>query len=375
MAEYRCDTVIIGAGPAGMGAAIPLIRNGASVCVIDRATFPRSKTCAGLVTGKTYRLIKDIFEGAVPDDLFCFTSDTVRLFRRTKLLVSAPLEHSVRLVDRVHFDNALVEEYKRLGGVLREGENKTVVDYENSRLTLKNGDVIAYGTILFADGALSMAHRQLKVDKRDLAFGVEVYVPYEQFPCDSVDLYFDYLDNGYAWVFPHGGSVCIGLADVYDKKTEYMKLMRDFLTDLGVSDKSAKFIGAFLPYGTVIPQEKLPDNVMLLGDAGGFTDPISGEGLYMALQSGAYAAEALRLPHPKAAYLDRMAAIIRTVKDGKKVQRTFFSPLIHKVFLKKIEGKTELVTYFFDQMVEEYRCEYRDVKKLISGYRQKDAKT
>ena len=144
MAEYRCDTVIIGAGPAGMGAAIPLIRNGASVCVIDRTTFPRSKTCAGLVTGKTYRLIKDIFEGAVPDDLFCFTSDTVRLFRRTKLLVSAPLEHSVRLVDRVHFDNALVEEYKRLGGVLREGENKTVVDYENSRLTLKNGDVIVY---------------------------------------------------------------------------------------------------------------------------------------------------------------------------------------------------------------------------------------
>ena len=68
------DVVIIGAGPAGMGCAVELMKNGVSPCVIDKAVFPRKKTCAGLVTGKTYKLIEGIFDGMDTDGLFCFTS-------------------------------------------------------------------------------------------------------------------------------------------------------------------------------------------------------------------------------------------------------------------------------------------------------------
>lgn len=370
MSEKSYDIVIIGAGPAGMGAAIPLQKDHASVCVIDRAVFPRSKTCAGLVTGKTFRLIKELFGDREIDELFCFTSGSVRLFDRKKLLVEAPLEHSVRLVDRVDFDNALVEEYKRLGGEIYEGEVGLNIDYSEDRIILKNGDTIRFDYLLFADGALSMAHHLLDVDKRDLAFGVEAYIPCEQLDTDSIDLYFGYLDSGYAWVFPHGKTVCVGLADLYDRKTDYRDLIKTFLTDLNVDAEGVALKGAYLPYGTVIPQDELADNILLLGDAGGFTDPISGEGLYMALQSGAYAAKALLSDdNPKKAYLGCTDKLTRTVRDGKKVQRTFYSQPIHKMFLKRVAGKEKAVSFFFEQMVEEYRCGYREMRRLYGDYK------
>lgn len=370
MSEKTYDIVIIGAGPAGMGCAIPLQKHHASVCVIDKAVFPRNKTCAGLVTGKTYRLIEKLFDGREIDDLFCFTSDSVRLFHRTELLVDAPLEHSVRLVDRVDFDNALVEEYKRLGGEILEGEVGVRIDYPQKRIILKNGDTIGCEYLLFADGALSMAHHLLHVDKRDLAFGIEAYIPSDRLSTDSIDLYFGYLNKGYAWVFPHGKTVCVGAADLYDRKTDYRRLLETFLADLGVDAEGMELKGAYLPYGTIIPQDDLADNIMLLGDAGGFTDPISGEGLYMALQSGAYAAKALLTSNEqKEAYLDYMDKLSRTVKDGKRVQKTFYSPPVHKMFLKKVAGKSRLVSYFFEQMVEEYRCDYRDIRKLYNDYK------
>ncbi len=371
MSDYRYDVVIVGAGPAGMGCAIPLQKQNASLCVIDRATFPRNKTCAGLVTAKTYRLITSLLDGG-SDALYCCTADEVRLFRKTELLVSAPLERPVRLVNRCTFDNALVETYQRLGGVLREGESGIKIDCENNCITMKNGDTIRYGHLLFADGALSMAHHRLNIDRRKLAFGVEVYLPSEKLGIQSVDLYFGYLKSGYAWVFPHGDTVCVGLADLYNKKTDYRKLLTAFLADLGVSAEGEKVIGAFLPYGEVIPQDQLPDNVMLLGDAGGFTDPISGEGLYMALQTGVYAAQALAQEHPKQAYSDSIKPLVRIVNDGKKVQKTFYSPMIQKLFTSKVKGKSGLVAYFFDQMVEEYRYEYRDIHHLYSGYHDAD---
>lgn len=368
MAEYFYNHVIIGAGPAGMAAAITLKKKNADVCVLDRAVFPRDKTCAGLVTAKALRLIESLFEGDTKA-LFCCAPDTLRLFHKTDLLVNTPLSRPVHMVDRRDFDNALVEEYKRRGGTLREGETGLVIDDKNRLITTQNGDTIRYNFLLYADGAKSKAHRSLNIDAHRLAFGLEAYLPAETLNTESVDLFFGYLDSGYAWVFPHGGRVCVGIAEQYNNTKDYRKILDGFLADLGVSDKAVKYTGAFLPYGTVIPQERLPEHVMLVGDAGGFADPLSGEGLYMAMQSGINAANATSSPEPKETYLDSMETIIRTIKDGKKVQKTFYAPMIHKTFLKKVRGKNELVAYFFEEMVDDYCCEYRDIRKLIGSFK------
>lgn len=367
--EHRYDTVIIGAGPAGLACAITLQQNGAHPCVIERVTFPRRKTCAGLVTAKAYRLIGALFGGEAPDSLFSNTSSRVRLFRRSELLVSAELERPVHFVSRTHFDNALAERYKALGGLLLEGERRVTVDDDNQQITLSNGDTITYKNLLFADGALSLSRRLWDCGKDVFALGVEAYIPADRLPADSVDLYFDYLDTGYAWVFPHGDTVCVGAADLRRRDTDWFGIFDRFLHDLGVSGEGVKRVGAFLPYGKAVKQEQLPDHVMLLGDAGGLTDPISGEGLYMALQSGVTAAESLASDDPKALYLRGIEPLTTVVREGLKVQHALYSPIPHRVFLHKVRENDRVVRYFFENMVEEYRYAYRELPRLFSDYR------
>lgn len=366
--NHQFETVIIGAGPAGSGCGITLQKEHHSVCMIDKAVFPRGKTCAGLVTGKTLDMLRTIFDKADVEELFCYTADTIKLYRKTQLLAAAPIANRARLVNRIDFDNALVERYKALGGKIMEGE-RVSIDYAGSRVVLLNGDTIEYQNLIFADGALSMAHKLIKVDKRKMAFGIEAYVPSEQLCTDSVDLYFDCIDYGYLWVFPHGDTVCVGVAGLYDKKIDYQKIITDFLEEAGVDPAIQHYTGAFLPYGYAVPQDKLPENVMLVGDAGGFTDPISGEGLYMALRTGMLAAEAASSSDPKRTYLKSVKPLTKIIKEGTKVQKIFFSSTVQKVFLSKVEGKTDLVSYFYDHMVDDYHYDYGDVRKLLSDYR------
>lgn len=363
------DVVVIGAGPAGAACGITLQKSGIDHCVLDKATFPRGKTCAGLVTGKALKLIRELFEAEDVDRLFCEKSKTIALYRKEEKLVEAPLARPVQLVNRREFDNALAQRYRELGGELYEGSVICDIDYGANQLHLADGRVTEYKQLIFADGALSMAHKQLKTDKRDLAFGVEAYLPAEQFPTESVDIYFDYLPNGYVWVFPHGDTVCVGLANLYDKGTDYRGLLTSFLKEHGVTPDTSKYIGAFLPYGTVIDQKKLPPNVMLTGDAGGFADPITGEGLYMSMQTGIYAAQAQKANVPKEDYLNRVKRLTRIVRDGKRVQKLFFSPSIQQKLLKKVKGKNRFVSYYFDSQVDDYRFEYREMRELIRAYK------
>lgn len=369
MMEHRYDIVIIGAGPAGAACAITLRQNGLNPCLIDKTIFPRRKTCAGLVTGKAHRLITELFDGAVPDGLFCNTSDHIRLFRRTELLVDAPLEHAVRYVDRDHFDNALVERYLALGGTMMQGAHILGIDPEERLIRLKNGDTVRYGSLLFADGALSLSRRLTGEDKSELACGIEAYIPRDLLLTDSVDLYFGYLDTGYAWVFPHGAAVCVGLADRWKKSTDYRGIFEEFLRDLNIPAQGLHCIGAFLPYGKAVDQTKLPDNVFLLGDAAGLTDPISGEGLYMAMQSGITAARSLSASEPKQSYIEGIRPLTDVVRQGCKVQRAFYSPIPHRAFLHKVRGNTRAVSYFFENMVDEYRYAYRDLPALLKDYK------
>lgn len=367
--EHCYDTLIIGAGPAGLAAAITLRSRGENPCVIERATFPRHKTCAGLVTAKTYRLIGELFGGDPSDSLFSCASSRIRLFQRTEMLVSAELERPVRFVSRMRFDNALAERYRALGGVLMEGEKHITVDDSSRTVTLKNGDTLRYRHLLFADGALSLSRKLWDCGSDVFALGIEAYIPSRLLPVDSVDLYFDYLDTGYAWVFPHGDTVCVGAADLSRRNTDWHGLFDRFLADLGIPDEGIKRVGAFLPYGKAVRQDRLPEHVMLLGDAGGLTDPISGEGLYMALRSGIDAAQSLISSDPKQHYLNRIAPLTDAVREGTKVQHTLYSALPHRIFLHKVRDNQRVVQYFFENMVEDYRYSYRDLPRLFNDYR------
>lgn len=367
--KIQRDVVIIGAGPAGAACALTLKKYGASPLLIDRESFPRRKTCGGLVTGKTYRLIKALLPGEDTGRLFSDSADRIRLYRGKRMIVESDPVRTMRFVDRSVFDTALVERFRSLGGELREGEKGMSVDFADSTVVLSGGDTVVYRHLVLCDGAISLSRKLTGMSEKKLGFGIEAYVPRESFDLDGVSLFFDCIDGGYAWAFPHGDKVCVGLGGRFRPETDYRAKLDRLLSDCGLSADKVKCVGAFLPYGYVVPQGRLPHNVLLAGDAGGFADPMTGEGLYPALRTGLLAARAMLTPEPKKAYLKQTAPLMKNIRDGSRVHDLFFLPRIYEGILKRLSGSSRFLSFFYDNCVDEMKYPYRALPKLYQAYR------
>ena len=121
-----------------MACAITLQKKNAKVLVIDKAVFPRHKTCGGLITKKTHLLIQELFEQRPEELEFLFRDSvtSVSLYDRTGFLVTAEVSDPMRFADRMVFDNALVQKYKELSGMILEGEKDYSIDRTNRAILL-----------------------------------------------------------------------------------------------------------------------------------------------------------------------------------------------------------------------------------------------
>ena len=63
-----------------------------------------------------------------------------------------------------------------------------------------------------------------------------------------------------------------------------------------------------------------------------------------------------------------MDPLIRNIRDGRKLRKMFYSPVQKKMF-DKIKGKSRPVSFFFENVVEEYRFMYNDTGKILSAYK------
>src|SRR4051812_34189703 len=113
------DVVVIGAGPAGTAAAITAARNGSRVVCVDKAAFPRDKTCGDGLTANALRLLAAL--GVSNADLLgaepAFVRETVLVSpsgRRVRLPISADGAHAA-VVSRLALDAALVAVARRAG--------------------------------------------------------------------------------------------------------------------------------------------------------------------------------------------------------------------------------------------------------------------
>ncbi len=373
--DKQVNVIILGGGPAGAACGIALQRQGVANCIIDKAVFPRPKTCGGMVTEKTYRLLRPIFDDdeARLAGLFCRTETEVAAFDNTTLLAHCQPELPLRLADRFHFDNELVRRYRELGGTLFEGQREYTIDYDGRAVTLEDGSRIAYRYLVFADGALSRAHRDFGI-RRELSFCVETFLPGDALETRGGEIHFGVLADGYLWVFPYGDRVCVGLGCTYEKGFPYRETLAGFLRETGVSPEGQDVRGAFVPCGWTAPQDRLPDNVLLIGDAGGFVDPIYGEGLYFALLSGRMAAEALAADDPKRTFLRNMQPAYQIIRNGKKLQPFLFSPLMRKGFINRLRGRNGFLKYYCDHQMSVYAFDHNKAKIMTAYRRQKKGK-
>ena len=290
------DAIVIGAGPAGCAAAYDLASAGCTVLLLDKKQFPRAKACAGGLTIKAVEALR-------------YTIDpVVRQVVRALDLVEGPASPNVLLKSRepvcVMTVRAELDAY-----CLR----KTVeAGAEFRKISTLNGiQRIADGVALSIDGETHHARYVVGADgvngqTRQLCaggtwftrgFALEVQTT---LAAEERALTFDFaaVENGYAWIFPKGDHLNIG---VYIqsctrplKQSELVRYVQEAVGCALLGPITGQFLGMGAGVDTashVLPE--LSDCVFLVGDAGGFVDALTGEGIYGALHSGQGAAHAV----------------------------------------------------------------------------------
>ena len=320
------DAIICGGGPAGSSAALSLARSGRSVLVLDRARFPRPKLCGGLLTWKSVRLLEALFrettDSLTEAGAINFTSDrfAIRTFSHT--LAQGTLPFPFHFTDRSVFDGLLLNRATGAGAEIEQEARVTGCDPETGEVRCAGGRTFRGKYVIGADGANSAVRAcMLTVDRermrRFMAPAIEIALPEKNFPrsVDFPELYVGFMDAGYGWVFPNQDRVVLGICGLRRKNSNFSTMFNEYLTFLGIDPKTVPARhGHPLPYGNYLADPAF-GRTLLAGDAGGFVEPLFGEGIFFALCTGWYAGEAVARAlktgdDPGPAYADRLGRFI-----------------------------------------------------------------
>lgn len=292
------DLAIIGSGPSGASAAFEAAKNGLKTVIIEKELLPRYKTCGG---GFVFRGRKNMpfdITSAVEREFFNLD---IR-FDDKQLALNTVRKHPIiSMVMRDEFDFLMVQKAQELGVELLQGEKLTGLDFQNEYTTLTTSNLkIQAKFIIAADGALSPTAKLAGWEesrKMCPALEYEIKVPEEDFERLSTSARFDMdvIPFGYGWSFPKKNHLSVGVVNFFktkksiDLKTYY----RDYLKMLGITEVLEEQAHGFII--PIIPRKDgfVKHNVFLIGDAAGFADPLTAEGISNAIYSGKLAARAI----------------------------------------------------------------------------------
>ncbi len=305
--------IIGGAGPAGATAAFFLARSGVDVLLVDQATFPRYKTCGdglgsmGMNMLAKMGLIEWVTSNEFNEITHVLTSSPNGNFIRTRPDPTISTHNHV--VPRIELDARLVETAVRAGARLMQGTRITGMERlgaDRVRLmtkTANSAETLQAPLLIAADGGQASFTRRLGLDSRAPEHvAMRAYYDGDVGDPRQIELHWDKsILPGYGWVFPLGGgraNVGVGLhaADVRRLRLNLRNVLATFVEKNPHAQarlKHATRVGA--PQGHPIrtdAQSTSPylDNVMIVGEAAGLVNPLTGEGIGPAMISGEIAA-------------------------------------------------------------------------------------
>ncbi len=335
------DILIAGAGPAGCAAAYDLARAGQRVLLLDRRNFPRPKACACGLTRKTLKALRysvePIIERVCHEIVLQRASDGVATAAKSEEVRIRSRNPICAMAVRDRFDHFCLQKTLAQGAQLRKIENMAALRKFPTHIELDivvlNGNIQRIETLcatvlIGADGSNGQTNRLAEALSREpfwhtRGFALEALIPYATLPQklpggDALhDLIFDFspVPGGYGWLFPKGDHVNIGVGafapalgndkavaedrppggGTVGSEDRLKAVTRTLLADyarhkLGIA-QLPNVTGQHLGMGghAYIPRGR----VLLVGDAAGLVDPLTGEGIHSAIVSGQAAAAAI----------------------------------------------------------------------------------
>lgn len=270
------DVIIIGAGPGGLTAAKTLASKGRSVLLVEKNSTIGPKICAGGIT------LKDIERG-IPPELEGRTFDAMSVYgpRGNKTVIRMPRPF-LRTITRETLGQWMASQLEGTSVVVRTSTRVTAI--RERSIVLNENDEVEFGHLIGADGSLSVVRRHLGIPVRHVVSAIQYNVP-DRF--EEIAFYLDgrLFGPGYAWVFPHlrFTSIGCGMLTTYDTHTPLRTSLNAWLHKVGIDAKNTPLEAWNINCDY---RRHTFGNVHLVGDAGGFTSGLTGEGIYFAMVSG-----------------------------------------------------------------------------------------
>lgn len=272
------DVIVVGAGPAGSSAAHAAAAGGARVLVLDRARFPRYKTCGGGLIGPTLSSLPAGFE--VPS--------RTEVHRATFSLGGGRWSDRrsdrqlLRLVDRAEFDAALLDSARAVGAEAEHAVTVTGIEQDADQVTLttSQGQLTAR-YVIGADGSTSRIARHVGVALATVDLGLEV-----ELEAGDQEARWEgrvHLDLGtdpgtYAWVFPKGDTLTVGVIQARGNAPATRAYLARFVTGMGLASLPEVASSGHLTRTRTTGSPLSRGRVLVAGDAAGLLEPWTREG-------------------------------------------------------------------------------------------------
>jgi geranylgeranyl reductase family protein len=338
----RNDVAIVGAGPAGARAAYTLARRGVRVTIFD-GSHPREKPCGGGVTGRALALVAN----AIDSTAFPNTPITSARFLRQNpgAEASVPLDADALVVtSRASFDAALLDAAERAGATLVQSRVTDVSTDANGATIATAAGPHRASYVIGADGANSLVRRRLTTAFRRDQLSIATGFFAHGITSDEIVIELTPDPPGYIWSFPRPGHLAIGIcaqADAGITATALRARTAAWITSTRIAE------GATLePYSWPIPSLSARDfdtlalagpRWALVGDAAGLVDPITREGIFFALASGDWVADALMSRNTASTYAERVQdGAARELAHAARLKAGFFRPAFTGLMMRAL---------------------------------------
>ena len=330
------DVLIVGGGPAGAYCAYNLARKGIKTTIIDYS-HPREKPCGGGISPPVLK--KFSFLEQFRSKGFTFGS-----FRRISCTdyheITKSLENGF-CISRKCLDQGILKMAVRYGAKLIPEKVLTIQKKGKTWHVRTNKNAFSTKVLVGADGVNSIVRRKtigpFSTKNLALTFG------YITNCLQLKDVTIKYLAEipGYIWIFPGKGYTNIGIGSELRHGNKLRNLLKSFTDAYLPNFKIISKYAAMLPSASDPNFFHLPcagSNWILIGDAAGHVDPISGGGILYALWGGELAAQAIESNNPKSFDNSWKKAYGEILQDNCKRKKDYYDPVKStlSIFMRKI---------------------------------------